>query len=74
MLLVVQESKCVLCMQRSGDARGNCLTVRPLANCSTKECEKYRHLKYVKSSVEKKQVSKKLNSTHFKEYFLLLMC
>ena len=45
---------------RSGDTRGNCLIVCPLPNCSIEECEKYSPLKYVKISVNKKQVSNNL--------------
>jgi len=46
---------------RSGDARENCLIVCPLPNSTTEQCEKYRHLKYVKTSFDKKISFKKLN-------------
>ena len=42
-------------MQRSGNAPGqllDCMPPRKLSN--TQECDKDRHLKYVKASVEKK--------------------
>jgi len=43
-------------VQRSDDAWRNCLIVLPATRfyASIEECEKYRHLKYVRTSVDKK--------------------
>ena len=47
-------------VQRSGDARGQLLDcMLPPKLSSTQECDKDRHLKYVKSSVEKKFLKNK---------------
>jgi len=35
--------------EKFGDSRGNCLIVCPTPNSSIEECEKYRHLKQVKT-------------------------
>jgi len=45
----------------------------PLLNFSREECEKYRHLKYVKTGVAEKFSFENLNRKYFKEYILLLM-
>ena len=53
--------------------RANCLIVCPPPKLSsTQECDKDRHLKYIKASVEKK--IQKINLKYFKEYFFVLMC
>ena len=47
----------------------NCLIVCPPPELSsTKECDKEKHLKYVKASVEKK--FQNIKRKYFKEYFL----
>jgi len=59
-------------VQKSGDARNNILEyMHPLLKSRIDECEKYRHLKYAKTRVDKKQVSRYLikniskSSVHF---------
>ena len=60
-------------VQRSGDVQGQLLDCMPRRKLSsTQECDKGRHLKYIKASVEKK-ISKH-QTKYFKEYFLALMC
>ena len=60
-------------VQRSGNARGQLLNCMPPPKLSsTQDCDKDRHLKYVKASVEKK--FRKIQLKYFKEYFFVLMC
>ena len=56
-------------MQRFGGDRGQQLDcMPPLKLSSTQQCDKDRHLKYVKASVEKK--ISKIKLKYFKEYIL----
>ena len=60
-------------MQRSGDSRGQLLDCMPPSKLSsTQECDKDRHLKYIKASVEKK--ISKIKLKYFKKYFFVSMC
>ena len=59
-------------MQRSGDDRGQQLDCMPPPKLSsTQECDKDRHLKYVKASVEKK--ISKIKLKYFRVYFVLII-
>ena len=58
-------------VQRSGDAWGQQLDcMLPPKLSSTQECDKHRHFKYAKASVEK--IISKNQTKYFRVYFVLM--